>query len=148
MNKKKNRQTELSYYGLYLQNHLQENKFEQADNAVFIRERADRAAEVYELARLDGYPSDGAQELAMATLLEGLYHSKYNILREVIENEFYDEIPEEGREAFTEKLLPLVAAVFSIYDLAESDFILSLDYDLLYTELTGAVVLYIEEYGV
>ena len=148
MNKKKNGQTELSYYGLYLQNHLQENKFEQAGNAAFIRERADKAAEVYEQARLEGYPSDGAQELAMATLLEGLYHSKYNILREVIENEFYEEIPEEGREAFTEKLLPLVAGVFSVYDLAESDFILSLDYDLLYTELTGAVVLYIGEYGV
>ena len=30
---------------------------------------ADRAAETYERARLEGYPADGAQELAMDTLL-------------------------------------------------------------------------------
>ena len=36
----------------------------------------------------------------------------------------------------------------SIYDLSDDNFALSPDYDLLYTELTGAVVLYIEEYGV
>ena len=45
-------------------------------------------------------------------------------------------------------LLPLVDAVFSIYDLSDDNFALSPDYDLLRTELTGAVVLYIEEYGV
>ncbi len=52
------------------------------------------------------------------------------------------------REYFTQKLLPLVKNVFSIYDLSDDNFALSSDYDLLYTELTGAVVLYIEEYGV
>ena len=36
----KNKQTELSYYGLYLLNHLRENRFPQTDNADFIRERA------------------------------------------------------------------------------------------------------------
>ena len=39
--------------------------------AAFIRERADRAAETYERARLEGYPADGAQELARDTLLRG-----------------------------------------------------------------------------
>ena len=34
-------------------------KFEQADDTAFIRERADRAAETYERARLEGYPADG-----------------------------------------------------------------------------------------
>ena len=72
MNKKnKKEQTELSYYGLYLLNYLKENKFEQADDAAFIKGRADSAAETYERARLEGYPADGAQELAMAELLQG-----------------------------------------------------------------------------
>ena len=84
----------------------------------------------------------------MNTLLEGLHYSKYAILREVVENEFADEVPETEREYFTQKLLPLVKNVFSIYDLSDDNFALSSDYDLLYTELTGAVVLYIEEYGV
>ncbi|WP_455608753.1 DUF1896 domain-containing protein [Bacteroides rodentium] len=141
-------QAELSYYGLYLLNYLKENKFEQAADAAFIQTRADEAAEVYERARLEGYSADGAHELAMNTLVRGLHYSKYNILREVVESEFHTEIPEEKREAFTLKLLPLVDNVFSIYDLSDDHFALSPEYDLLYTELTGAVVLYIDEYGI
>ena len=148
-NKKKNEgRTYFSYYGLYLLVYLTTNKFEQATDTAFIRERADRAAETYEQARLDGYPAEGAQELAMNVLLGGLHYSKYAILREVVETEFADEVPEEKREAFIQKLLPLVDAVFSIYDLSDDDFALSPEYDLLRTELTGTVVLYIEKYGV
>ena len=148
-NKKKNEgQTDFSYYGLYLLDYLRTNKFEQAGDNASIQERADRAAETYGRARLEGYPAEGAQELAIETLLHGLRYSKYAILREVVENEFTDEVPEEKREAFIQRLLPLVDTVFSIYDLSDDNFALSPDYDLLYTELTGAVVLYIEEYGV
>ena len=148
-NKKRNEgQTDFSYYGLYLLDYLRTNKFEQAGDAAFIQERADRAAETYEKARLEGYAADGAHELAMDTLLRGLHYSRYAILREVVENEFSDEVPEEKREAFIRKLLPLVGNVFSIYDLTDDNFALSSDHDLLYTELTGATVLYIEEYGV
>ena len=148
-NKKKNEgQTDFSYYGLYLLDYLRTNRFEQATDKAFIRERADRAAETYERARLEGYPADGAQELAMKTLTEGLRYSKYAILREVVENEFAGEVPESERESFLQRLLPLIGNVFSVYDLSDDDFALSPDYDLLYTELTGAVVLYIDEYGV
>ena len=148
-NKKKNEgQTDFSYYGLYLLDYLRTNRFEQATDKAFIRERADRAAETYERARLEGYPADGAQELAMKVLTEGLHYSKYAILREVVENEFAGEVPESERESFLQRLLPLVGNVFSVYDLSDDDFALSPDYDLLYTELTGAVVLYIDEYGV
>ena len=69
-------------------------------DTAFIRERADRAAETYEKARIEGYPTDGAQELAMDTLLRGLHYSRYAMLREVVENEFADEVPEEKQEAF------------------------------------------------
>ena len=148
-NKKKNEgQTDFSYYGLYLLEYLRTNRFEQATDETFIRERADRAAETYEQARLEGYTTAGAQELAMNILLEGLRYSKYAILREVVENEFSDDVPEAKRESFTKKLLPLVGNVFSIYNLSDDNFALSPDYDLLYTEPTGAAVLYIEEYGV
>ena len=148
-NKKKNEgQTDFSYYGLYLLDYLRNNRFEQATDTAFIRERADRAAETYERARLDGYPAEGAQELAINILLRGLHYSKHAILREVVESEFADDVPEDKQEGFIAGLLPLVDAVFSIYDLSDDNFALSPDYDLLRTELTGAVVLYIEEYGV
>lgn len=146
--KQKHEQPELSYYGLYLLRHLQENRFPQADDKDFIAARAAQAAETYEQARLEGRTPDGAQELAMAALLKGLHHSKYNILHEVIENEFSNDIPPRRHEAFTEKLLPLVDNVFSIYNLSNDDFLLSEGYSNLYLELTGAVALYLEAYGV
>ena len=148
-NKKKNEgQTDFSYYGLYLLDYLRTNRFEQATDEAFIRERADRAAGTYERAMLEGYPAAGAQELAMRTLTEGLRYSKYAILREVVENEFVDDVSESERESFLQRLLPLVGNVFSVYDLSDDNFALSPEHDLLYTELTGAIVLYIDEYGV
>ena len=84
----------------------------------------------------------------MQTLLKGLHPPRYAILREVIANEFAYEIPKAQQEASTSKLLPLVDNVFSIDDLSDDLFAQSLDYDLLYSELTGAVVLYLAEYGV
>lgn len=148
MNRKKQAQTELSYYGLYLLNHLRENRFPQASDADFIRERADHAAEVYEQARRDALFADAAQELAMSALLKGLHISKYSILYDVVDSEFPLEVAVEDQEAFVNHLLPLVDNVYSIYDFTDDNFAQSPDYDQLYTELTGAVALFIESNGV
>ena len=146
--RKKQEQTELSYYGLYILNHLRENHFPQATDASFIQERADHAAEVYEQARRNDLFADAAQELAMSALLRGLHLSKYNILHDVVDNEFSLEIPVEDQEAFVANILPLVDKVYSIYDLTDDNFAQSPDYAQLYTELTGAVALFIEAHGV
>ena len=113
---KRQEQPELSYYGLYLLRYLLEQHSRKAKDLSFIYSREQLAAETFEQARLDGYPVEGAHELASLT--------------------------------FAEKLLPLLAPVFEPYDLAEPEFELTPDYMQLYTELTGAVVLYIEQYGV
>ena len=148
MSKNSNVNTDLGYYSLYLLRYLKGNRFPQADDSAFINARADRAAETYEQARRDGYPTDGAQELAMAVLTGGLGLSRWNVLEEVVANEFYDEVGDDVREAFLEKVLPLMEGVFSIYDLSDDGFSQSAEYDDLYNELTGAVALYIEAYGV
>lgn len=149
MNKKKLPvHAEFSYYDLYLLNYLRENRFPQAADTAFIRERALRASMIYERARLDGYPVDSAQELAMATLVHGLHHSPFSILHEVVENEFYDDIPEGQRTAFIEGLFPFLDKLFSRYDLSDDHFAQSFGYSRLYTELTGSVLLHIETYGI
>ncbi len=121
MNNKKNNegQSDFSYYGLYLMDYLRTNKFEQATDTAFIRERADRAAETYEKARIEGYPTDGAQELAIGNTAARVALFRYAMLHEVVENEFANEVPEEKQEAFIHKLLPLVGNVFSVYDLSD-----------------------------
>ena len=53
------RETELSYYGLYLLNYLKEHRFVEAKDLSFVKSRADRAAEVYEQARREGHSATG-----------------------------------------------------------------------------------------
>lgn len=143
----KDKPTELSYYGLYLLNYLKESHPDKAEDAGFVAQRAEDATGVYEQARREGYPPEGAHELAMASLLKDLHFSKYDTLRDVLATEFEGEISEEDIPAAVDKLLPLLDNVFSIYSLTD-DFAQSSGYDLLYTELTGAAALYLEEYGI
>ena len=114
---KMNKPAELSYYGLYLLSHLKENHPDKAGDAAFIEVRADHAADVYERARLDGYLPEGAHELAMAALLEGLHFSKYNTVIEVLWNECADEVPQSEAPAAALKLLPYLEGVFARYPL-------------------------------
>lgn len=144
----KREQQQLSYYGLYLLRYLMEQHSKKAKDLNFIYQRELLAAETFEQARREGHSVEGAQELAMDALMKGLSMTPWSILMEVLEKEFAVEVDEEQRIPFAEKLLPLVKPIFEPYDLTQPEFELSTDYVQLYTELTGAVVLYIEQYGV
>ncbi len=143
----KNKSAEFSYYGLYLLKYLKENHPDRASDTDFIEERADHAADVYEQSRLEGATPEGAQELAMAALLQGLHFSKYNTVIEVLWNEFADEVPPGDAPAFALTLLPAMEEVFARYPLADG-FTYTAGYDGLYTELTGTVAIYLEEHGI
>ncbi len=142
-----NKPAELSYYGLYLLSYLKENHPDKAHDADFVENRADHAADVFEQARLEGHTPEGAHELAMASLLEGLHFSKYDTLVEVLWNECSDEIPQSEAPAVALKLLPYMEGVFARYPLSD-DFAYSPEYEQLCTELTGAVLICIEENGI
>ena len=144
----KREQQQLSYYGLYLLRYLMEQHSKKAKDLNFIYQRELLAAETFEQARREGHSVEGAQELAMDALMKGLSMTPWSILMEVLEKEFAVEVDEDERIPFAEKLLPLVKPVFEPYDLTQPEFELSTEYVQLYTELTGAVVLYIEQYGV
>ena len=143
----KNKSAEFSYYGLYLLKYLKENHPDRASDTDFIEERANHAADVYEQSRLEGATPEGAQELAMAALLQELHFSKYNTVIEVLWNEFADEVPPGDAPAFALTLLPATEEVFARYPLADG-FAYTPEYDLLYTELTGTVAIYLEEHGI
>ena len=144
---KKEKPTELSYYGLYLLSYLKENHPDKAGDAAFIDSRADHAADVYEQSRLEGYLPEGAHELAMAALLEGLHFSKYDTIIEVLWNEFSDEVAQSEAPAAALKLQPSLEGIFSQYPLSD-DFAYSPEYEQLYTELTGAIQILLEEDGI
>ncbi len=139
--------TELSYYGLYLLSYLKENHPDKVHDTAFIDSRSDHAADVFEQARREGYLPEGAQELAMAALLEGLHFSKYDTIIEVLWNEFADEVAQSEAPAAALKLQPSLEGIFSQYPLSD-DFAYSPEYEQLYTELTGAIQILLEEDGI
>lgn len=148
---KQNKRTapaELSYYGLYLLDYLRKYHPDKVSDTGLISGREEAASETFETARLDGSSTEAAQEEAMRVLLEGLHFSPYALLREVVENEFADEVAASGREAFCREIFPYLKNLFAGYDTSDDTFALSPEHGLLYTELTGTVMLYLESYGI
>lgn len=120
-------QTGLSYYGLSLLSYLRESHPDLANDADFIRTRAQSAAEAYSCIIRSGGSRIEAAEEADAVLYRGLHFSLYGTLANVIRSEFADIIPEEDARE-----------VARSYELAD-DFAATPQYALLYTELTGTV---------
>jgi len=134
---------ELSYFKLLLISYLKESHPDKADDHEFITERSELATESYAQSIASGFTHMEAMEQANAVLYQGLHFSKYDILFDILSEEFSDTVAEEqmGERAFD--LFPMCADVFAKYDLCD-DFTDSPEYDKLYTELTGKLV----EYGI
>lgn len=145
---KKTAPAELSYYGLYLLDYLRKYHPDKVIDIEFITGREEAASETFEKERAAGSTVEAAQEEAMRVLLEGLHFSPYALLLEVVENEFTDEVAPSDREAFCRELFPYLKNLLSGYDTSDDTFALSPEHDLLYTELTGTVILYLESYGI
>lgn len=139
---------ELSYYGLYLLDYLRKYHPDKVIDTEFITGREEAASETFEKERAAGSTVEAAQEEAMRVLLEGLHFSLYALLLEVVENEFADEVEASDREAFCREIFPHLKNLFAGYPTTDDIFALSPEHDLLYTELTGAIMLYLEAYGV
>lgn len=134
----------LSYFALSLLSYLGDNHPMLLTDRAFIADRADSAAEAYsEVIRAGGTHIE-AEETARKTLYRGLHFSPYNMLVNILWNEFTAQIPEEAARQAVLRLLPLCRGVLDKYDLSD-DFASTPDYDLLYTELTGTVQILFED---
>ena len=137
---------ELSYFRLKLETYLGEHFPEMLSDKPFVTTRADEALTAYCDAVAQGFSHSEAEVMASEVLYQGLYFSKYDTLVSVLENEFEKELPSPLPERLAPMLLKnkAVQSVFDKYDLAD-DFGASPEYDKLYTELTGIIVLLIED---
>lgn len=140
-----NESRELSYYRLTLLAFLKESHPEKVSDTTFISVRAEIASQAYSDAIDNGFAIPLAVEMANEALFEGLHFSKHDTLINIIWNEFSDDVPQGAAKAFAEKILPICEKVFEKYPLSD-DFSYSLEYEQLYTELTGTVQIYIEEH--
>ena len=139
---------ELSYFRLKLEAYLGEHFPERVNENTFITARADEALTAYCDAVVQGFSHPEAETMASEVLYQGLHFSKYDTLVSVLENEFEKELPSPLPERLTPMLLKnkAVQRVFDKYELT-NDFGASPDYEKLYTELTGTIVLLIEVNG-
>ncbi|MFR5269781.1 MAG: DUF1896 domain-containing protein [Hoylesella buccalis] len=139
---------ELSYFHLKLENYLGEHFPEMLSNNPFITARADEALSTYCDAVAQGFSHPEAESMANEVLHRGLHFSKYDTLVSVLENEFEKELPSPLPERLSPILLKnkAVQSVFDKYELSD-DFGASPEYEKLYTELTGTIVLLIEVNG-
>ena len=139
---------ELSYFRLKLENYLSEHFPEMLSDKPFITARADEALIIYCDAMAQGFSHPEAEIMASEVLHQGVHFSKYDTLVSVLENEFEKELPSPLPERLSPILLKNKAgqSVFDKYELLD-DFGASLEYEKLYTELTGTIVLLIEVNG-
>lgn len=142
-----NEPMELSYHGLSLLSFLKESHPDKVNDTAFIEARANLAADTYENALREGYVQSGAEEMANDVLYTGLHFSCHDAIVNVLWNEFADEVPQGDAREVAIRLLPHLKVVFDKYPLSD-DFAYTLEYESLYTELTGAILIHIEEYGI
>ena len=136
---------ELSYFRLKLESYLSEHFPEKVEDKPFITARADEALATYCDAVEEGFSYPEAESTASEVLYRDLHVSKYDTLVSVLENEFEKELPSPLPERLAPILLKnrAIQETFDKYNLTD-DFVATPEYDTLYTELTGTVVLLIE----
>ena len=136
---------ELSYFRLKLEAYLGDHFPERVNDNAFVTARADEALTAYCDAVAQGFNHLEAERIASEVLFSGLHFSKYDTLVSVLENEFERELPAPLPERLSLLLLAnkAVQATFAGYELTDA-FAASGQYDRLYTELTGTIVLLIE----
>ena len=139
---------ELSYFRLKLEAYLGEHFPERVNENTFVTARADEALAAYCDAIAQGFSYPEAEVMASEVLYQGLHFSKYDTLVSVLENEFEKELPSPLPERLTPMLLKnkAVQSVFDKYELTD-DFGSIPEYEKLYTELTGTIVLIIKVNG-
>lgn len=139
-------QKELSYFELRLQELLNTSFPEKASDQKFIAQRSGLAGSAYEDAFRNGFPIDECTQIANEVLFDGLHFSKFDTVFQVICNEFDTLMADEELRPFALKMFPVCEPVFSNYELVD-DFAYSYEFDQLYTELTGAIAIWIGEHG-
>lgn len=144
MNKKYN-PLELSYYRLSLLSFLNESHPERANDATFIKSRADLASETYSNAIKENHSQHEAEELANKALYLGLHFSKHDTLVHILWNEFSDFVPQSEAKEVAIKIQSECDLIFAQYTLSD-EFVHSPQYDRLYTELTGFIDIWLEEH--
>lgn len=135
---------ELSYFRLSLLSFLKESHPNKAIDYKLIATRGDIASEAYSEAVKSRLDHIQASEIANQTLFEGLHFSPYRTLVTILWEEFSKEIDPDKVETVALILLPHFEDIVAKYTFSD-DFADTPEYNLFYTELTGAIQIFFED---
>lgn len=132
----------LDDYRVYLQGHLRDHYFPQQNDKKFIEQRVEDAYDRFVTLRLQGKSVPYAEEMAMRTLLDGLYVSRYDIIYNVVEENSLIgmRLPEEYWPSFSVHLLGLqpIQEILDRYEV-NGDFLSRETHQPMLIELLGII---------
>lgn len=139
---------DLDYYNLYLHRYLREHRFPQADDDLFIANRAEMASNAYLESRMEGDEVYISSQKAIDVLVDGLEISPYDFVSELLADEFSDHIPLDERsiEFWTDTLLEVLEPEFKNLELNE-EFFNTNEGVIFKLVITGRITEFFEEYG-
>ena len=145
---KKFESREMDHYRLYLLGHLRDHRFPQFEDSKYIEQRTEAAYDTYVANALEGKSVSVAHELAMRTLLEGTFISRWDVIMQVIEEDLWLRIPEDSREQWAELFLGLrfINSILDEYEV-NGDFLERGSYPSLKTALLGEMTEILDGYG-
>ena len=145
---KQSHEKEMDYFAAYLYGHLRDHRFPEVTDPEFINTRAGEAYKTMTRLVLEGRSQSVAEELAMRVLIEGHYVSRWDVIFNLLEELFHNDLPtEEAKIEWAELLLGLryVNAILDKYEV-NGDFLSREDYPSLQNELAGTIADILEQY--
>lgn len=142
-------QYDFNYYYLYLLQYLRSNKFEVENDHPQLQANSIAALDAFEDARRNGATVTMAEEEAIRVLFTNIGESEYNIVSELILENFGDTIDLDSTEAveyWTNQVMTDIPDLFDGFDRMAIG-LDPLDLSIIENEIVGKIVIYLSDNG-
>lgn len=140
---------DFNYYYLYLLQYLRSNKYEVNNDHPQLQANSIAALNAFEDARRNGATVTMAEEEAIRVLFTNIGESEYNIVSELILENFGDTIDldcEEAVEYWTNQVMTDIPDLFDGFDRMAIG-LDPLDLSIMENEIVGKIVIYLSDNG-
>lgn len=136
----------LSYFALTLTGYMIEHHPDKIENKELIESRSLAAEQEFERCSHEGMTVEEARHQAEECLFRHLHFSPYNMIRDIVEEEF-PFINEDERDIFVMQMLEYCKMLILQYNTEDDAFQGSHEYMKLYYTVTGEIQNYLENNG-
>ena len=140
---------DFNYYYLYLLQYLRSNKYEIENDHPQLQANSIAALDAFEEARRNGATVTMAEEEAIRVLFTNIGESEYNIVSELILENFGDTIDLDSTEAveyWTNQVMTDIPDLFEGFDRMAIG-LDPLDLSIMENEIVGKIVIYLSDNG-